>query len=367
MKLALKKIFFILLASFLLTAFFGCSSDTDDSSSQDTENPSISEPSTPENPATPSNPSEPASPTPTYGGYYAPKTFTVEADPKTTNGITITWEAEEEPHYWIYYSTENNAEKAEILTKYTYGGKYSTTLSATGTYYFWIRAFQYYGTDGSLSSFSDAVSYDFTFTALSAPTNFKVVGSSTTLNTLDLTWDAVDGVNYYWIFYSTEKDSSTAKYGWVASYSNKKSITIPESGEYHFWVKSASGYYSETSTPSCSDFSEMWYFNFTHKDLSVPTNLKAEKFESGNSKGIKLSWDASSPASAYYHIYWAEENDSTKAEFIGYETINASIRSEILYNFKTGTTYYFWVKSADGEYKTDNATDFSNVASITYN
>lgn len=364
----LKKLFLILSASFLLTSFFGCSSESDGPTSPETENPPTSEPSTPENPETPSEPETPVAPTPTYGGYYAPKTFTVEADPKTKNGITITWEAEEEPHYWIYYSTENNSETAKILTKYTYDGKYSTTLSASGTYYFWIRAFQYYGTDGSLSSFSDSVSYDFTFVALSAPANLKVVLSSKTLNTLDFTWDAVDGVKYYWIFYSTEKDSSTAKYGWTESYSNKRSVTLSESGEYHFWVKSANGYYSETSTPSCSDFSDMYYFNFTHKDLSVPTNLKAEKYESGSLKGIKLSWDASTPASAYYHIYWAEENDSTKAEFKAYEMgINATILYESVYNFKTGTTYYLWLKSADGYKKTDNATDFSNGVSITYN
>ena len=338
----LRKITLLLASVFLLSTFYSCSTESD-------ENPKTTIENTEE---------------PSDKGVYVPKTFTVQKDSKTKNGITITWETKENFYYNIYYNTEKNTETAKILKERAYSGSYSTTLDSTRTYYFWIRACKWSGTEYIYSDFSNAVSYDFTHeTTLIAPTNLKVEASSTTLNTLDLSWDKVDGVKYYWIFYSTENNSFTAKY-YDAAYSNKKSITLSESGTYYFWVKSADSYYSSYGNNSgCSDFSNMSQFNFTHKELSAPLNLKATKYDY-SSKGIQLEWDSAN--ARYYHIYWATENDSAKAKYLDSTSLNTDVISDDL---KTGTTYYFWVKSADNYYSSsgnNSCSTFSEPVSFTY-
>ena len=87
-------------------------------------------------------------------------------------------------------------------------------------------------------------------TKLTAPTNLVAKLSETALNTINLTWDAVDGIDYYWIYYSTENDVSRAK----------TSISLSESGTYYFWVKSANTYYSDDAITS--DFSESVSFTY---------------------------------------------------------------------------------------------------------
>ena len=442
----LRKITLLLALVFLLSTFYSCSTESD-------ENPKTTIENTEE---------------PSDKGVYVPKTFTVQKDSKTKNGITITWETKENFYYNIYYNTEKNTETAKILNKRAFSGSYSTTLDSTRTYYFWIRACKWsgteyiysdfsnavsydfthettliaptnlavaessttlntldlswdkvdgvkyywifystendsftakyyddaysnkksitlsesgtyyfwvksadsyyssYGNNSECSDFSDAVSYEFTYKTLIAPTNLKVEASSTTLNTLDLSWDKVDGVKYYWIFYSTENDSFTAKY-YDDAYSNKKSITLSESGTYYFWVKSADSYYSSYGNNSeCSDFSNMSQFNFTHKELSAPLNLKATKYDY-SSKGIQLEWDSAN--ARYYHIYWATENDSAKAKYLDSTSLNKDVISEEYNDLKTGTTYYFWVKSADSYYSSsgnNSCSTFSEPVSFTY-
>ena len=70
-------------------------------------------------------------------------------------------------------------------------------------------------------------------TKLTAPTNLVAKLSETALNTINLTWDAVDGIDYYWIYYSTENDVSKAKYK-TCAYRAKTSISLSESGTYYF-------------------------------------------------------------------------------------------------------------------------------------
>lgn len=96
----------------------------------------------------------------------APTGLTVAASTKT-NTVKVTWTDNGAKEYWIYYSTSNDtttatcATRAASSTTSKYG--YEITLSASGTYYFWIKAADgYYSTDKT-SDFSDSVSYNFTY------------------------------------------------------------------------------------------------------------------------------------------------------------------------------------------------------------
>ena len=91
-------------------------------------------------------------PTPTANGAYAPTDVKAELDSNTVNGITISWTSTGARTYWVYYNTSNDSSTAKVLTDYTFSSKYSTTLSETGTYYFWVKAADDFTPSSSLSS-----------------------------------------------------------------------------------------------------------------------------------------------------------------------------------------------------------------------
>ena len=296
----------------------------------------------------------------------APENLAVTLSSTTKNTVDLTWDAVEGiKYYWIYYSTTN-----DLSTATYYGYEYSDTettvkLSSSGTYYFWVKSASSYHSDSQATSsdFSEGQSLTFSVETLTAPENLAVTLSGTTKNTVDLTWDSVEGIKYYWIYYSTTNDSSTATYYGYEYSDTKTTVTLLKSGAYYFWVKSASSYHSDSQATS-SDFSTVQSIVFTHEELSAPTELKAEKYINTNYPGIKLSWTSSQ--SAYYLIYWATENDSSKAkEIITYSSSNQYTIYENVYNLESGTTYYFWVKSSD-TYSGSNLSAFSDVVSITY-
>jgi len=158
----------------------------------------------------------------------------------------------------VYYNTSNDSSTAKVLTDYTFSSKYSTTLSETGTYYFWVRAADDYSSSSSLSSFSNVASLSFTYTALQVPTNVQVTLSTTELNTVTVSWTTT-GANYYRVYYGTTNDTASAillKSVFSTSYSK----TFSASGTYYFWVKSANGY---NDTDPTSDFSAVASYTWT--------------------------------------------------------------------------------------------------------
>ena len=298
--------------------------------------------------------------TPTAKGVYAPTDVKAELDTNTVNGITISWTSTGAETYWVYYNTSNDSSTAKVLTRSIYSSKYSATLSETGTYYFWVRAADDYSPSSSLSSFSNVASLSFTYTKLKVPTNVQVELSTTELNTVTVSWTTT-GANYYRVYYGTTNDTASAILldKWISSTSYSK--TFSASGTYYFWVKSANGY---SDTDPTSDFSAVVSYNLVHQDLPVPANLTAAKDGTGEYSGIKLTWD--STKSAWYHVYWGTTNDVSAAKKLGSEYNNSKKVYADSDHLVSGTTYYFWVKSADGYNDTDPTSDFSAVASYTW-
>lgn len=299
-------------------------------------------------------------PTPTAKGAYAPTDVKAELDTNTVNGITISWTSTGAETYWVYYNTSNDSATAKVLTRSAYSSKYSTTLSETGTYYFWVRAADGYSPSSSLSSFSNVASLSFTYTKLKVPTNVQAELSTTELNTVTVSWTTT-GAECYRVYYGTTNDTTSAILLDKGVFSTRYSKTFSASGTYYFWVKSANGY---NDTDQTSDFSNGVSCTLTHQNLPVPSNLTASKEGAGEYSGIRLTWD--STKSAWYHVYWGTTNDVSAAKKLGSEYNNSKKVYADSDHLVSGTTYYFWVKSADG-YSADDATSaFSSVASYTW-
>lgn len=206
--------------------------------------------------------------------------------------------------------------------------------------------------------------------ALPAPTGVTVAAHPDKLNTVTVTWQTGDEVaKYYWIYYSTTNNTASLTTPQEQEYSSSLwkgtgtcDIVLDTSGTYYFWVKAANGY--DLKSPA-SDFSTAASYVFTIQSLTAPTNVKAEKYESASYPGIKLSWDTTK--APYYHIYWSESNDSNTAKKLTTTSTTSDTMYESVYSLKKGTTYYFWVKSANGFSPAASDSGFSTVASFTYN
>ena len=192
----------------------------------------------------------------TYTPLPTPTGLAVAAS-KTTNTVKVTWTSNGAYWYRIYYNKSDDAATAICASKYATSGTDEITLSASGTYYFWIKAAD---NTETTSAFSDSVSYDFTYTPLSAPTGLAVE-ASTKPNTVKVTWKH-NGAKNYWIYYSKKDDPKSAKrheeYG---AYGYE--ITLSDSGIYYFWIKAADGYSINDKT---SDFSKSISYNFTYSN-----------------------------------------------------------------------------------------------------
>lgn len=309
------------------------------------------------------NPTPTPTPTPTANGAYAPTDVKAELDSNTVNGITISWTSTGAKNYWVYYNTNNDSSTAKVLTDWASSSKYSATLSATGTYYFWVRAADDFTSSSSLSSFSNVASLSFTYTDMQVPSNVQIELSTSKLNTVTVSWTTT-GAKYYRVYYGTTNDTASAILldKFISSKTTSYSKTFSASGTYYFWVKSANGY---NDTDPTSDFSSVVSCDFVHQDLPVPANLTASKEGAGKYSKIKLTWD--STGSAYYHVYWGTADDVSAATALDrFVSINSTNVYANVYHLVSGTTYYFWVKSADGYNTDDNTSAFSAVASYTW-
>ena len=289
--------------------------------------------------------------------FSAPNDVTATISTTTSNTIVIKWtNVTGVSDYWLYYNTENNTDSAILKSKYAYSG-YTFTINESGTYNFWIKSANGTKDTSETSAFSKVAVCTISYESLSVPSNFTVSLSTTTANTVKLSWSEEKASYSYWIYYATTNDSSQAtlesKYGYKGY-----TMQLTENGTYYFWVKAANG---STSTSATSDFSKSSSITFTHEDLSAPTTLTA----TGTNSTVKLTWTATKTTSglspASYYVYYGTENDSSKATlkskygYSGYEiTLSES------------GTYYFWVKAADTSDSSSPTSDFSEVATYSY-
>lgn len=190
----------------------------------------------------------------------APQWVQAEAG-EYTHYVKITWKDNGSAYYWLYYNTVYDPSTATCQTKslrsLTASLGYSMLLKSSGTYYFWIKAADGKNDDSATSDFNSLpCSYNFTYTPLSAPTGVTVT-ASTSQDKVNISCQD-NGSHYYYIYYNTINDSSSAILEKRTGHLPYE-MTLPSSGTYYFWIKSAD---EISKTSATSDFSAVASYTY---------------------------------------------------------------------------------------------------------
>ena len=207
-------------------------------------------------------------------------------------------------------------------------------------------------------------------TSLSAPTNLAaeqaVDDEGDATRAVSLSWSAVDGASYYWVYYNTTGDASGATL--LTSYVTATSYTayIIYDGNYYFWMKAASGTDSDATTSDLSECATCYvaYFAF----LDAPEGVTASVSED-TSNAVDITW-AHGGTSYYYSIYYSTSDDSSTATLLeknvyGYASSYSTTVTETIVLTESGT-YYFWVKRQSGyQYSSSSGVHTSDFSEVT--
>jgi fibronectin type 3 domain-containing protein len=165
-----------------------------------------------------------------------------------------------------------------------------------------------------------------------APSGVKAQSSSDG-NGITVTWNAVIGASYYYVYRST---SASGTYSLIeTAYSTSYDDYPSTSGTCYYKVKSVGSNGKESGYSSV--------VNATYSsgsNLSAPTGVSA----TSSSGGITVSWNAVTEAS-YYHVYRATSYSGSYSQVGSYIT-ETSYRNTFS---STTTTYYYKVTSVDSQ------------------
>ena len=242
-----------------------------------------------------------------------------------TNKVRLTWNAVEGADSYILYRSEDGVQwnriksVAETTTE-------NYNLSPNQTYFYKIKA----ASGENYSSDSNVVSIQL-ISAQKAPENLRV--ERATVNSVCLTWDAVDGVGSY-VLYRSEDQSN-----WT------KIKTVSGTSTYNYNLSDKTYYYKVCANAENAPFSDIVSIRIS--SWAAPGNLQAEQVSASS---VALRWDAVEGASSYL-LYRSEDQTSwTKIK---------SITGTSTYNYNlSGKTYYYKV-CVNAQYAS-----FSDVVSI---
>ena len=275
----------------------------------------------------------------------------------TFNSVKVYWTATGSDYYWIYYNTENNPETAICSTKFatssdSTNGWLISGLQQSGTYYFWVKGANSSSESAETTDFSSVATYNL---ILKAPTGLSVINTSSNSNLIKITWNDT-GAFYYWVYYNTENDTTTATCITKKAYLSTSGcqIDLPQSGTYYIWVKSATGFDDNSST---SDFSESLVYTFTN---SLPTPTSIAVTDAGSLNTIKLTWVGGSNTSYYYCLYYNTENKIETATCLTQNILSSYATDGFSITLNKSGTFYFWIRTATTNYNSPKS-DYSSV------
>ncbi len=174
-----------------------------------------------------------------------------------------------------------------------------------------------------------------------------------TLNSVTITWDAVEGANGYRVY---KYDAKTKKYVKVASIKNKTTYTFKnlEKGQY---VKfKLQPYFKDSKGNVAFGYESKVYSPYTL--ATAPANLKAESTEPGV---VKLTWDSSGTDVPYYVTRNTSKEELEEGK--GKSTYSSKKETVTIKNLESGTTYYFIVNM--NLFKTEDGVKTSNIVEVT--
>ncbi len=259
------------------------------------------------------------------------------------NALKLTWTATSgATNYEIYRATSATGAYTLVTTTLaTAGSSYTNTgLSFNTTYYYKVRAYSLYSSVKTYSGYSSVASAK---TLPLAPAS--VVASSPSYNSIKLSWAAVPGANGYSVYRSTSATGTFTLISTVTTaYYTNASLTP---GATYYYKVSAYRLVGTTKVygPQCAAVSKR----------VVPatiTNLTAVRY---SSTSIKLTWGGISGASGY-EIYRSTAASGTYT-LLKAQTLLTYTNTAL----KTGTTYYYKVRSYRLVGTTKVYSDFSSV------
>jgi len=286
------------------------------------------------------------------------ETFEITESSDTKNTIKFNWLKNGAKYYYIYYSTSDDFSTA---TKATYSSSSTTwTFSPAledGKYYFWIKtSSNYNNADGEVS---DSVSYNFTRAAHAAPTGLKVETTDSN-NRIKLSWNE-NKAYYNHVYINTVNDSSTAEYYTDVYSYNYKEITLPNAGDFYFWVRASDGSSNPPKESCTSDYSEGLKYTL---ETFIPVLAKPTNVSVTVSSSVSITCDAVEGAS-YYYIYNSLTNDISTAKYV---KRTSSLPASLYYfynDYTKGKTNYFWIRAAKSySLYNDEVSEFSDVYEI---
>ena len=268
---------------------------------------------------------------PVSGKPALPAPQNVKVKPNTYNTLKISWNTVEgADFYQVYRSTSPTGKKYSLLGVYdskTFNSL-SRSLGCGTTYYYKVRAYRWVSGERVFSEYSSIVNGK---PILSAPQNVKV--KPNTYNTLKISWNAVEGADFYQVYRSTSPTGK--KYSLLGVYDSKTFNSLSRSlgcGTTYYYKVRAYRWVSGERV-----FSEYSSVVNGKPVLSAPQNIKA----TGNSATtVKISWDKSEGAN-YYQVYRSTSKNGKYALLGTYDNKTVSSISRAL---KKGTTYYYKVR-----------------------
>jgi fibronectin type 3 domain-containing protein len=245
--------------------------------------------------------------------------------------VTLSWDAVDGADvYKIYRSTSESGPYVQITVVST--TSYTDSGLSDGMYYYKVSAVSSSGTESPQSHDASAtVSGD---GGLSTPTNLTAQVSGTSVN---LSWDAVDGADVYFVYRSTSADGI---YSYDSTTDTSLTISDLSAGTYYYKV-------------SAVDYNEPFGTGFVQSPLSdyvsatvssggnqlpAPINLEVT---ATTASSISLAWDRVDGASQY-RIFVSTDNWASYTHYS-----NASSESFTHSGLSSAITYYYKVAALD--------------------
>lgn len=174
-----------------------------------------------------------------------------------------------------------------------------------------------------------------------------------TLNSITITWEAVEGANGCRVY---KYNTKTKKYDRVASIKNKTTYTFKNLEKGQNIKFKLQPYYKDSKGNVAFGYESKVFSEYTF--ATAPANLKAESTETGV---VKLTWDSSGKDATYYVTRSTSKEELQEGK--GKDLYVGKPETKTIKNLKSDTTYYFMVTMNLG--KTEDGVRTSNIVEVT--
>ncbi len=251
------------------------------------------------------------------------------SDGTDTGGIQVTWTATTNMHHYQLWRGATNAIGqasllADNLTNLSY---YDTAVNPGYKHWYWVRAINAYGGDGTFSAADSGWRY------LPAPTGLSA-SKGTYTNQVALSWTASFGAVTYEIWRSEYNNVGLAALiGTVANTVTTYNDTTGLADKlYYYWVRARTPDMGSYSGPD-SGFR-----------AALPKPGKPTASKNTFSTKVRVTW-AGVAGATQYEVWRATNNNSAAAAKLGTVTTLGYDDSAA----QAGRLYYFWIKARNNQ------------------